>query len=1024
MEYRLLGTLEAAGDGRVLRFGSARQRTVIALMLLCANRVVPFDQFVDEIWDETPPRTARTQVQACISAIRQQLMAVGGGQVVETHAAGYAMRVLPDELDAATFDQLVSRGRAAALEGHIESAASDLRSALALWRGPAIAGVDGRTIHAAAVRLTESRLGALEERLDLELELGWHHRLVGELNELVEQHPLRERVRALHMLALYRSGRQAEALESFRLARQLFKDDLGLEPGAELRALEQAILTNDPALALGPEARYQTGWAKAASAVVPRQLPASTADFVGREELLNDLSAFLSAPGEARFVPVAILNGKGGVGKTALAVQVAHDLHQSFPDGTLFVQLREADGQPLDPFEVMAGFLRALGMAPAMVPADAAERAALYRSCLGDRQALIVLDDAATSSQVLPLLPGGPKCAVVITSRSLLSALPGTRHIEVGDLDDRASVAMLARIIGEDRVRSEEHSALVLARLCGYLPLALRIAGAKLGARPHWRIEQLVRRMSDEGGRLDELSHSGIGIRTTISISYDLLPDAARRLLRRLATLGTSDFPGWVCAPLLDEPVDSALDVLDVLVEARLLEVRLCKGASARFQLHELIRLYALERLVADEPASLRKAAVERVLGCWLSLATEAHRRVYGGDFYILHGTGRPWHLDRTVVDELLDRPLKWFRYEQACLVWAVLQARQADLGELCWELAITSVTLFESDNQVDLWRKTHEAALEATRRAGNQRGEAAVLYSLGTLAASESFGVAASYLERALRTFEEIGDIHGRGLTLAILAFVDRMSGDYDRGMLRYQGALSCCRAVGDLVGQVDALGNMAQIEAALHHYQAADTTFDQAFEISRSLAAPRVIAQTEHRFGDFLLRKGELDRAERSFSVVLQIAQHEGDVVGEAHALLGLGLVRTRQGRLGSAEISLRNALGLSERLGDNLVRGRILLGCAELHLVRDEPGAARSMIDDAIVFIRDTGQGTGWLGELVGLKAQLSEFHQPYERGVIEAILQLLRTREPASGGYPLGAPGLNPSAQPGTGQRDSR
>jgi DNA-binding SARP family transcriptional activator len=977
-EFRLLGPLEVVVDDGVLEIGSARQRTVLSALLLQANQVVPLGRLVDAVWAESPPVTAKSQIQTCISALRRQLTGCGAGFGIVTRSVGYAILVPDHALDIENFEELANRGRAAAADHRTEEAVLDLRAALALWRGLAADGVESELVQAAATRLNENCVSVLEECIELELTLGRHHELIGELSELVKQYPLRESLRAQHMLALYRSARQAEALESFREARQVFAEELGLDPGEGLRALERAVLANDRALDLDQEMPRGPDWTAENAPVVPRQLPAAIADFTGRQDMQKSLITLLSVggPEETRYVPVVVLTGKGGVGKTALALHVAHAVRPDYPDGQLFAQLREADGQPISPLELQAQFSRALGLTAAALPNGLAERTAIYRSALGVRRILIVLDNADSVNQVIPLIPGCPNCAVIITSRHPLSGLAGAHHFEVDDLDEQTSIELLARIIDAGRVDAEASAALTLVRLCGCLPLALRIAAAKLATRSHWRIDKMVARMTDEERRLDELVLSGTGIRATLRLSYNSLDKAPRQLFLRLGLLGAADFASWVSAPLLDMDAEAAADVLDTLVEARLVEVRVHEDGLPRFRLHDLVRIYARERLAAEEPRVERDFALQRLLGCWLSLAAEAHRRSYGGDFAILHSGASRYALPSDLVDQLLAKPLSWFRAEHAGLVSAVLQAAHAGFDELCWDLAVTSVTLFESEYQVDDWRKTHEVALEATRRAGNLRGEAALLHSLGNLLVGEQLGDATYLLDPALRIFEEIDDAHGRALTLATLAFVDRLGGRYEQALARYLEALTWFGAIGDRVSEVDALTNIAQIHLELERFEMAEELLDQALIICRSLNAPRVVAQTEHRLGEFFLRKGYLNRAERTFRLVLQAVRDERDHVGEAYALQGLGSVHTRQGQYALAEADLCAALSLSRQVGDNLVHGRVLMAYAEFHLARNEPEQATSLIGEALVVFSEIGPASIWRARLLELKAQRDE------------------------------------------------
>jgi DNA-binding SARP family transcriptional activator len=976
MEYRLLGPLEILSGDRSLEISSARQRIVLSLLLLEANRSVSLSRLADAIWDDRPPATARSQVQTCISALRRRLGVVGGSRAILTQSVGYVIRVPDDALDVRNFEGLARRGRAAAAADRPEEAVLELRAALALWRGPAATGVHSRLVQAAATRLNEDRLEALESCIDLELGLGRHHDLIGELSELVQQYPLRERLRAQHMLALYRSARQAEALESFLKARKIFIEEVGLEPGAALTELQRAIFTSDPALALGPQTGRGSERGMHEGHLVPRQLPAAVADLAGREAVLRELIQLLSATeGEARgtgSLPVVSLTGHTGVGKTALALHAAHAVQGCYPGGQLFVQLQQADGQPVRAADVLARFLRALGPPAAAVPEDIVDRTVTYRSYLGNRRVLVILDDAVSVSQIMPLIPGSPICAVIVTSRNYMSALHGARQFQIDDLDEGASLELLASVIGTVRLQAEKTAALALVRLCGCLPLALRIAAAKLHARPHWQISQMVHRMADEGRRLDELALGGVDIRATFWQSYSSLSQKARQLFVRLGMLGAATFAPWVAAPLMDHDPQDAEDLFDTLVEAHLVQIRHHDGGP-RFQLHELTRIYAVERLAAEEPMTERTAALERLLGCWLSLAEEAHRRGYGGNYAVLHGDAARWALPAGIVDQLLRRPSAWFRSERAELVSAVLTAAQAGLDELCWDLAVTSVTMLESGYKADEWRKAYESALEVTRRCGNVRGEAAILYSLGNLAARQHPANAARYLYPALRIFTELGDTHGRALTLANIAFVDRLSGRYVQALAKYQQALSGFQHIGDLAGEADALTNLAQIHLNFDRFKVAEELLDRAVTICCSLSAPRILAQTEYRRGEFFLRINDLERAENSFTLVVTVTHHEGDRVSEAYALQALGMVRTRQERYELAEAILTKAHMLSVQLGDNLVHGQVLFAHAELYLAEAQPERAAALLGEILLRFGDTDPDACWQGRLADLKAR---------------------------------------------------
>ncbi|GAA4094929.1 AfsR/SARP family transcriptional regulator [Actinomadura miaoliensis] len=948
------------------------------MLLLEANRVVPVSRLVDALWNETPPATAKSQVHISVSALRR-LLGRSGAQLIETRSPGYVLRTPDDAVDLKRFEDLAAKGAAAAAEQRLQEATRHYRAALALWRGPAMAGIESRVIRVYATRWDETRLTVLEDCLDLELQLGRHREIIGELSELVAEHPLRERLRAQMMLALYRSGRQADALDVFRAGREILQQELGLDPGKDLRRLESAILASDRSLDLpgGVVRGAAQEWLAATPA--PHQLPAATADFTGRDQLIEQVLALLSPDGaddRARRVPVVVLTGKGGVGKTALALIAAHQLQDRYPDGQLFTQMRNGGEQPESSGWLLERFLRSFGIAPAALPAEVADQAALYRSWLAERRVLIVIDDASSVNQVIPLLPGSAQCAVIVTSRNRLAGLEGASQLEVGALDEPSGMALVARLIGRERADAEEDAVRALVELCDNLPLALRIAAAKLAARPHWRISRLVRRLEDERRRLDELDLDGISVRATISFSFESLAADARRLLMLLSLLGPVDFASWVGAPLLDCEVDVAEDTLETLVEAHLVEVRIEEDGPLRYQLHDLVRIYAVERLVDEEPTEARGAALRRLLGCWLFLTAEAHRREYGGDFSVLHGDAERWPLPEATTDDLLKDPLGWFRSEHNALVAAVLQAGQAGLDEVCWDLAMTSVTLFESGSYVDDWRQSHERALAVVRAAGNRRGEAAMLYSLGTVALTGRVHDAAREFGRALELFESLDDVHGRALAQGGLAVVDRLGGMYGPALTRYQTALADFQRVGDLIGEAHMLRDMAQIHIDWRHFDIAERFLGQAYEVCRKLGARRVTAQIEYELAELSLHRGHLDKAEETFGSVWEIAGQGGDIVGQAYALLGLGVVRSRQGLHGQAEADLEDAVNLADDTGDLLLRGRALLALAEIDFDRDKVDHAMRRLNEALGALSDLGSAAVWRARVLEMVGRLHE------------------------------------------------
>lgn len=676
MDLRLLGPLELVADGGQVPIGGARQRIVLSVLALNLNRVTSLEHLIDSVWGDSPPATARSQIQICISYLRRIFADLGDSDVIVTRAGGYLLRLGTDQLDVARFTNLTNSARDMVDQGRLSEGIEALRLGLGLWRGRALMGVPGEVVERSATFLEERRMAAVEERYRLELALGRHDKVVGDLMELVDKEPLRERLLACLMLALYRTGRQAEALDSYRRTRAVLVSELGIEPSQELQDLEMAMLNADPQLELGAsegepdasrvgihvpglagaegEATSRPGAGSAPRGVpeIPWQLPGDVADFTGRERCVAEIKDYLTAHRDALTGPSSVrivgITGKGGIGKSALAIRAAHELHDSFPDGQLYADLHTAPG-PDGPAQALSAFLRSLGVECRSVPETVTERSAMYRSRLAGKRVLIVLDGAPDERSVQLLLPGTAECAVIVTSRSRLTGLPGAHGVKLDVFDVDLSVELLAKIAGRERFEREPAAAAELADLCAGLPLALRIAGARLAYRPHWEISRLVRRLSDEAARLDELSHSGMELRSTIGLAYRALNKPAQRLFRLFALLRTSVVPGWAAAALLDVRVEEAEEVLEQLVDVQLLDVvSSSRDRHHRYRFHDLIRVYARERLDETESQEEARAALKRVLSAWLLLAEEAHRREYGGDFTILHGSAPRWRLPRT----------------------------------------------------------------------------------------------------------------------------------------------------------------------------------------------------------------------------------------------------------------------------------------------------------------------------------------------------------------------------------------
>ncbi|WNI21511.1 BTAD domain-containing putative transcriptional regulator [Streptomyces sp. ITFR-16] len=956
VRFRVLGPVEILIGDRPVPLRAGRQQTVLSMLLLEANHVVGTDRLIDAIWGDDPPTTAGSQIQICVSALRRILADAGG--IIETRAPGYLIRVRPDQLDMQVFEDTVAEAGRVFRAGSVAEAAALLRDALALWSGNALASVTSRLVRAKAARLDQTRLSVYEECVDRELQLGRHRELVSELMTLVSQNPLRERLCGQLMLALYRSGRQAEALEAYRTARSELVDQLGIEPGEELRRLESAILTQEPGLDWSGAAE------PAANAGGPRQLIAATSDFTGRAEHVEAMERALTpsdlAAGPCGVVPIVVVAGKNGVGKSALAIHVAHRLAAThFPDTQLYADLRGTRSDPLSSEDLLMSFLRALSPPGTKFPDTVEERARLYRSRLAARKALIVLDDVADEAQVRMLLPGSAGCAVIITSRVRLTGFPGCRLVNLGQFDQSEAIELLGRVVGEDRVRAEPAAARTLSELVGGLPLALRVAGARLAARPHWTLETMVRRLADEHRRLDELVHGDLAVRASISLTYGSLPPRVRLLFRALSDLPWDTFPSWVAAAVLDIPVREAEDLLDELVDAHLLDY-IAGGASGSisYRFHVLIRIFAREQSPeGPEREADSRRLLERVCGGWLFLAEHAHGLLYGGQFTLLHGSAPRWEPRGGFHETPLRDALGWLESERLNLTAAVRHSAGAGLDELCWDLASTLVTLFEARGYYDDWTETHKFALAAVRESGNRRGTAAILSSLGSLHVTRrQTGTAPALLDGAMELFEELDDRHGRALVLRSQASLDYHMGETRLSLARYEAALNELRQVGDRIGVAHVLVNIAQHQLDADAPDEAVKQLDEALDICRSVGSRRTEAQVLYRLGLAQLEQDRVDAAREAFTTVLLLVRQNDDLAGESYARLGMSAVHLRLGNFQTAETMLRRTLEISEELADTVGQGRALFELGSLLTKGSDLAGARRHLERALAIFRE--------------------------------------------------------------------
>ncbi|MER5628642.1 BTAD domain-containing putative transcriptional regulator [Streptosporangium sp. NPDC002544] len=990
MEFRVLGPVEVMAGGVPVPLGGTKPRTLLAALLLEHGHVVPLPRLVDVIWPDSPPGSARATIQTYVKTLRQALARHGANDVIVTRTPGYLARIPAGTLDADRFAGLVGQARGAATA---EERFGLLGDALGLWRGPALAGLQTSLLAGEIARLEQLRLSATEERMAAGLDLGEHGRLVAELAALVGHHPANERLRGQYMTALYRLGRQSDALASFREGRRVLAEELGVSPGPELAALNQAILRGDPALR-APTAD------RSIRVAVPAQLPLAPADFTGRTAEISALVVQLTEPAPA----IQVIAGRGGVGKSALAVHVAHHVAAGFPEGQLYAELRGMTDAPAEPVEVLGRFLTALGVASAAIPAGTEERADMYRALLAGRRVLVLLDDAAGERQVRSLLPGGDGCAVMITSRNRLGGLSGVRRTDLEVQDPAEAVDLLVRIVGAPRVAAEAKVAKEIVELCGRLPLAIRIAGARLATRQRWPLRLLADRLSDERRRLDELAIADLEVRAGLELGYRGLDPAARQALRRLGHLGVSEFAPWIVGWLTGTSAQDAEALVECLVDAQVVDFsRVDDLGAPRYRVHDLVRIHSRERAEAEEPAEALEAAVGRVLGGWLTLAGHVTADAPSDEIGWPSPAIDAAPLDRDLVASVLADPHDWFAIEQPTLVVGVERAAALGLHDLVCQFASARLgPSFLGVNRFEARERIDQAALAAARRAGNRYGEATMLAELGRLRYDQDrFPEARRVLDEALTAFRDLGDARGQAVTLSGLGIICREAGrlvealhfldeavallkgfdhfarevgavypvrlaasvrlergDYPAAWAGLEESLATYRRTGSSRGEGVTLRTISLFHRATGDYAPAIETAEAARRIFARLGDKLMEAYSVRTWAKAQLRQGHTDRALAPLEGVLSVCQAMGDRWGLGVTLRTLGELHLAAGNQRDAASCLAAAMDVWNGMDAPLWRARTERDLALLHEARGDSDAATALRERAVKVFHDHG------------------------------------------------------------------
>ena len=918
--FRILGPVEVwTGEGWS-SIGAGKQRSVLATLLLRPGEPVSLDALIDEVWPDKAPAKAANLISVYVHHLRR-LIGDTDGRVLVTRAPGYQVVLGPGELDADRFAALVADGRQALASGAAERAEGLLTEAIGLWRGQALADVPlTPRVAVEADRLEESRIEALELRAEASLARGRYAEVVPEMRRLLADHALREKLWALLIRALYGAGRQAEALEVYEQARNVIADELGVDPGADLQRLYQQILSGDSDQAMTTAAEGPPALAQPPP--VPAQLPADIPDFTGRSgqiERLRELLAEAAGGASPGAVRVVLVVGSGGLGKTTLAVHAAHLLAGEFPDGQLYANLHSAT-QPADPAEVLARFLRDLGADAARIPVGEEERAAQFRTRLAGKRILVLLDDARDVEQVRPLLPGSASCAVLITARNWLPELAGSAVLDLDVLSGDEAGALFTRIVGEHRATAEPEATGEVLAACVGLPLAIRIAGARLATRGSWTVRTLASRLSDERRRLDELRAGNLAVRASFEVSFASLPGPAApgevgsaQAFRLLGLWTGPSFSLAATAAVLGEPEDAAADALDVLVDAHLME----SSGPERYRFHDLLRVYAADRARTQETESACAAAIGRVLTWYLHTAEAAatiisanHARVPLGP---LPAGVHP------LLFSSLDEALAWCEAERPGLRAATRLAASSGLHDIAWKLPAAAMSFYYRRSHWGDWVATHEAGLASARALGDRQAEAWMLNNLGMAYGDQRRQECAGYFEEALAIYRATSDHRGETRAANNVASAWFNLGRFDEALAAGLRSLEIQRGNGNRYGEGIALGVLGGSCQRLGRFAEAIGHLQAALAIFRELGDRMAEADSLSDLGEAYLGLGRVGEAVDALTLSLAIWQDIGDRHGLAATLLRLGHAQQAAGDAEHAYDLLSQAAELFDELGD---------------------------------------------------------------------------------------------------------
>ena len=845
----------------------------------------------------------------------------GPGRVLVSSGAGYVLHLVPGQPDAVAFEQQLARARQLRKNGDAAAAVEALESALGLWRGVAFAGVPGPFAETERVRLAELRSGAAEERADVLLSLGRHEEVVPDLTALVADHPLRERMRGLLMIALYRGGRHAEALRVFADGRHVLAEELGIDPGTELSRIHQQVLQGDPALNLAAGATRDGHLDQASGSARPRpqaagtgsrgtaepvlplpaQLPLDAQGFSGRHDELRALHDMLPAARAAETVPVAVISGTAGVGKTALAIRFGHQVAKHFPDGQLYINLRGRDPgrPPMEPIEALGILLISFGMPPHRLTSSAEERAALFRSLVDGKRILAVLDNASSAAQVRSLLPGSPDCLVVVTSRNQMAGLvaaEGATLISLDVLSDDEAREMLARRLGRERVAAEPQAADEIIAACAGLPLALSIAvGRATAGRAKRPLAQLATELRDARNRLDALEEgdAATDVRAVLSWSYDQLSPAAARMFRLLGLHPGPDISLSAAASLAGISRAEAGTALRELTRTHMAAEHL----PGRFTFHDLLRVYATDQAERHDPEPERSAAVQRMLDHYLHTAMAASQRFSPFRSPLRLATPQPGVLPAEMADK--DQAMGWFDAEAPVLLTLIEYASANGFDTHAWQIPWTLGPFFHRRGRWRSYAASQRTALAAAQRLDDTLALAHAHHLLGHAQLQiNDYSSAEPNFRRALDLFRELQDRANEAVVLNGLGGMLEKQERYPEALAVALDALRMLKAAGHWWTQATLENGVGWLYAHLGQYDDALSHCQRALSLHRESGHRGGAADTLDSLGYVYLHLGDLDQAQAHYLQAIDAYREIGAPFGEGNSLAGLGDVLLRGG------------------------------------------------------------------------------------------------------------------------------